>query len=43
VTLGTRRLIAGLALLLVGCLAFRLISQELFGSLFQSLLSLFAS
>lgn len=36
-TLGTRRLIAGLACLLVLCLAFRLISPELFGSLMQSL------
>jgi len=36
-TLGTRRLIAGLALLLAGLLAMRLISPELFGSLMQSL------
>lgn len=41
-TLGTRRLIGGLALLLALLLVGHFISPELFGSLMHTLLSLFA-
>jgi hypothetical protein len=42
VTLGTRRLLGGIAVLLTLLLVFHFIPAELFGSLMHSLLSLFA-